>query len=160
MTIDILNKLRGARYYYVRLRSKYDRGRALVGIFIDFSQVVVMAGLGIDLWNKYEILGIYIPMDWLWKLMPVVVTIFFLLGHLDQTKLKLIHAENQYNTNNLNPHLKEMGENIKEIKRSLKLKDNKNYGGHKILHKSFTRVRPDSPESKRRLYRRNAPIKR
>lgn len=112
-------KLRAIRKRYVQFRMRYDRGRSLIGIIVDFMQVSVMAGLGIDLWNKYKPFGIQIPIDWLGMIMFCAIFVFYFIGWLDQTKLNIHQAENEYESTTLNPYLTKIGRDIKKIKKKI-----------------------------------------
>jgi len=115
-------KLRLIRLFYIKIKSRYDKGRSLIGSLIDFGQISIVAGLGIELWNRWDILGIQIPVGWLWKIMILLAFSFLFLGWLDQTKIKLTQAEAEYSSTFLNPFLGKISENIKIIKEQLKNK--------------------------------------
>jgi len=90
-------------------------------------QVGIMAALGITIWNDNRVIDFWfinftlprIPIELVPIAMVSLVFLWFIWGIIDQKVLKLQQAESAYGTDNLNPHLRKMGEDILEIKKRI-----------------------------------------
>lgn len=119
--MDIITKikLRKLRLFYIQVMAKYGRGKGQFGVYNDLFQLTVMAGLGIEMWNK-NVPDLQIPTS---VLIPgVVFLIFFFMawGFIDQKLIKLTQAESAYSNEVLNPWIVKQFEDIKKEIRELK----------------------------------------
>ncbi len=108
-------KLRSIRSFLIKVKSRYDRGRGVLGTLIDFGQISVFAGWGVELLNRYKPLGITIPMTLFVPIMILMAITFLIIGQLDIKVFRILQAENEYNTGVLNPHFREMKQDIKKL---------------------------------------------
>ena len=115
MKIETLRKIRGA---WIKQVAKFDRGQSHVNKFIGIFQLSVLGGIGIELWNKY---GIWfdVPMVIVPITTVIIVPVLWLFGWLDQEKIHLTQAENEFNATNLNPFLLKMSERIRKIENKI-----------------------------------------
>ena len=114
-------KLRRWRGIYFKTKARYNRGNSLVNDLLNLFQLGVLGGLGIELWNRY--LPLRIPIGILPFLVIILIPVFWFLGWIDQEKIHLTQAENEYGSTHLNPVLKKIlkiQKEIREIRKYLK----------------------------------------
>ena len=124
MEEDAKKKLRRVRRIYVKFKARWSRGYSLIDDVFKFFQLAVLAGMGIELWNKYVSL-FEIPMSVLPIFSAVLFPVILFIGYFDQEKVHLTQAEAEYSSSNLNPitgKIPKMEKDIKEIKKMLEIK--------------------------------------
>ena len=117
MTEETLERLRRARWGWVKIKARYSRGNSLIDDFWNLVNRSVIIGLGIGLWNQY--LPWQIPMSVLPYIFIIYIPLTVAVGHLDQEVMHLTQSENEYQSDYLNPVFKKIARDIKTIKENL-----------------------------------------
>lgn len=127
-----IEKLRAIRDSYVRQKSRFESGMAMIDVPIRLVKLSVYGGLfvaGINMllekWGK----EIRIPLEWVPLTVIIIIPVAWYLGYLNQTKIHLEQAETSYHTSQMNPHLRQVSDDtqfiriwVKKIINKLKIK--------------------------------------
>jgi hypothetical protein len=98
-----------------KTRLRYDRGYAFFSEFVKIFEIGTLMVLLIDKVNEKTGLGI--SYYFLVAGIIIIPTLFYLFGLFDEKKFGFWKYENQYNSNELNPFLKELNDKVDRLLR-------------------------------------------
>ncbi len=107
-------RMRTVRDWTVRQSARFDKGMALINKPVGIIKLSVYGGLFVEGWNRLGWFG-KIPLEIVPYTVAVIVPLAWYLGFFDQEKLHFTQAENSYNTEHLNPHLRGISKDVKKL---------------------------------------------
>lgn len=96
-----------------KTRLRYDRGYAFFSEFVKIFEIGTLLVLLIDKINERA--GLAIPYYLIPAGIIIAPVLFYLFGFYDEKKFGFWKYENQYNSNELNPFLRELSEKVDRL---------------------------------------------